>query len=410
MSNFFADPGYSSVILSSILNGNVNTFQKTITIVDASNFPTKGTIQIGSEVIKYNGVDNNTLENCYRASPVIHNTGATVYLVARTPEAPINSSSINSGWYKERGTNSKTLRVANSNLMMPGSIRFNENTETFQGFNGSEWVTFNAIQGPQGDPGMNASQIFSFINLPQGYTGGPNQRGEVYSSSGTTNVFLRSIQSGIVNINAGLTALSLNIENDTNYIKLTSQPQPYVWDFTTNNSISYLKSLVTDTKFKAFGKVGRWIVKAGQTIKAGSAVRLTVSSNQIVIESYTYTNLTDFNYSYNQNGLGFLGIALENKTGGESCEVCTEGITTAINSESNDISISSIEAVKPGQYAFVNRNGKVFTPQNLTTMSPFIAPIAGYWLEDTIITYYASGPVVNANLGLFYVNVNIKLK
>ena len=43
-------------------------------------------------------------------------------------------------------------------------------------------------------------------------------------------------------------------------------------------------------------------------------------------------------------------------------------------------------------------------------MTSLIAPIAGYWLEDTTITYYVSGAVVNANLGLFYVNVNIKLK
>ena len=402
MSNFFADPGYSSV-LSSTLNGNVNTSQQTITIVNASNFPSKGTIQIGAEVIKYNGVDNNTLENCYRASPVSHNTGAIVYLLARTPEAPISGSSINSGWYKERGSNSKTLRVANSNLMMPGSIRFNENTDTFQGFNGTEWVTFNAIQGPAGDPGMNASQLFSFINLPSGYTGGPNERGEIYSSSGTTNVFLRSIQSGIVDINAGMTALALSIENDLDYLKLTPQPQPYVWDFTTNNSISYLKSLVTDTKFKAFGKVGRWIVKTGQTIKAGSVVRLSldVSLSFMVIESYTYTSLVDFNSTDKQEGLGFLGIALENKTGGQSCEVCTEGITTAIMGD--NVEISSREAIGPGQYAFVNKNGTVFTPNNLTLMSSYIAPIAGYWLEKKSITYYNTGPVVNANLGLFYV-------
>jgi hypothetical protein len=200
--------------------------------------------------------------------------------------------------------------------------------------------------------------------------------------------------------------LSLNIENNTNYIKLTPQPQPYVWDFTTNNSISYLKSLVTDTKFKAFGKVGRWIVKAGQTIKAGSAVRLAVdvSLTQMVIESYTYTNSTYFNTPANQNGLGFLGIALENKTGGQSCEVCTEGITTAIIGEYNDISIQSTNTVGPGRYAFVNTNGTVFTPSNLTSLNPpFIVPIAGYWVESKTITYYISGAVVDANLGLFYV-------
>ena len=165
MSNFFADPGYSSIVLSSTTSGSINTTQKTIPITDASNFPTKGTIQINSEVIKYDGISENTLQNCYRVSPVIHNSGAVVSLLARAPEAPINSSSINSGWYKERGTNSKTLRVANSNLMMPGAIRFNENTDTFQGFDGSEWVTFNAVQGPQGEAGLNASQLFTFVNF-----------------------------------------------------------------------------------------------------------------------------------------------------------------------------------------------------------------------------------------------------
>jgi hypothetical protein len=412
--NFFSDPGYVSIILSSTLLNDINNTQTSIELVDASNFPSKGKIQINTEVIVFDGINNinkNILENCSRINPLSHSSGTLVNLLSRTPEAPINNGQINSGWYKERGSNSKTLRISNSNLMMPGTIRFNETTTTFQGFNGNDWVTFNAEQGPTGDPGLNASQLFNFINLPEDYNIlDDGMRGEIYESSGTTNVYLRSLQSGIVDINAGLTALSLNIENDMNYVKLTPQPQPYVWDFTTNNNISYLKSLVSDTKFKAFGKISKWIVKSDKTILAGSAVRISLESpgfTQMVIEPFTYTNLSDLNLQSKQSGLGFLGISLENKSGGESCEVCTEGITTAIMGEYSVSPITSISGVNSGLYAFVNSNGTVFTPNNLTSMNSFISLVAGYWLENKTITYYTSGSVTNNNLGLFYVKSNI---
>jgi hypothetical protein len=414
--NFFSDPGYVSIILSSILLNDINNTQTSIELVDASNFPSKGKIQIEDEIIIFDGINElnkNILENCNRTNPVSHTSDTLVNLLSRTPEAPINNYQINSGWYKERGSNSKTLRISNSNLMMPGTIRFNETPTTFQGFNGNDWVTFNAVQGPPGDPGLNASQLFNFINLPEEYNildDGP--RGEIYESSGTTNVYMRSIQSGIIDINAGLTAMSLNIENDTNYVKLTPQPQPYVWDFTTNNNISYMKSLVSATKFKAFGKISKWIVKSDKTILAGSAVRISLESpgfTQMVIEPFTYTNLSDFNLQSNQTGLGFLGISLENKLGGESCEVCTEGVTTAIMGEYSISPITSKSSVNAGQYAFVNSNATVFTPNNLTSMNTFISLVAGYWLEKTTITFYTSGTVSNDNLGLFYVKSNLNL-
>ena len=413
--NFFSDPGYVSILSSKLLN-NINNIQNSIELVDASNFPSKGKIQIDDETIIFDGINElnkNILENCSRPNPVSHTAQTLVNLLSRTPEAPINNSQINSGWYKERGSSTKTLRVSNSNLMMPGTIRFNETTTTFQGFNGNDWVTFNAEQGPTGDPGENASQLFSFINLPEDYNIDDGPRGEIYESSGTTNVYLRSLQSGIVNINAGLTAISLNIENDTNYIKLTPQPQPYVWDFTTNNNISYMKSLASDTKFKAFGKISKWIVKSGKTILAGMAVRISLESpgfTQMVIEPFTYNTLSDFELiNTSELGLGFLGISLENKSGGESCEVCTEGITTAINGQYiQQVSpFPSITAVNAGKYAFVNSNSTLFTPNSLTPMKTFISLVAGYWLEKTTISFYTSGNVSNNNLGLFYVKSNI---
>jgi hypothetical protein len=412
--NFFSDPGYTTIVLTSTLDDDVNTIQTSILINNASNFPTKGQVLIDSEIILYNSKNGNNLENCYRSNPEVHSIGSIITLLGRYSDAPIQHQQINSGWYKERGNSNKTLRIGDSNLMMPGTIRFNESNTIFQGFNGNEWVDFNATQGPTGDPGLNASQLFNFINLPVIQD---SPRGEVFQSSGTTNVFLRSIQGSIVDINAGLTALSLTVENETNYVKLTPQPRPYVWDFTLNNNLSYLRSLVTDTKFKAYGTVGKWIVKNGSQIKAGMAVRLTVdvTLTKMVIEPYTYSNVNNFfNLPTNQTGLGFLGIALENKTGdsyGQSCEVCTEGITTAIigdNSNPPSNGIQSKSEISPGLYAFINYNGSIFSPNNLTSVIS-ILPIAGYWVDKISLSYYTSGNVVNNNLGLFYVKGGINI-
>ena len=394
--NFFSDPGTTST-LSATLASSITSTATNITLVDASNFPSKGKIQIGTEIIIYNGKTNNTLNNCYRANSSAHTAPAIVILVARDSEAPIGSSQVHSGWYKERGAGEKTLRVSDSNLMMPGAIRFNEKTTVFQGFNGTEWVTFNAEKGATGEPGSNASELFNFVNLPPGIA--ETGIGQVYQSSDETTVNLRSIQSGTYDLTSSITGVqAIQIANDSNYITLTPQPRPYVWDFTSVNLINDLKGDVNG-KLKAFGQVSRWTVKTGKTIQKGYAVRLTLDSvdTKLTIEPYTYTTLSDFVNS-SQEGLGFLGIALENKTGGQSCEVCTEGVTTAILGNNPPFTtLNTTDGV--GHYGFVSKDGKIFIPHPLTSIT--IAPVAGYWLQKGEIGY--------DNLGLFYVKGSLAI-
>ncbi len=419
--NFFADPGYVSNILSSTLGENINIIQKTILLTDASNFPSKGRITIGSETIIYDGKTDNTLNNCYRVNPVTHNIGANVILIDKLPESPIQYYRINSGWYKERGSSNKTLRVGDSNLLAPGTIRFNESTTTFQGFNGTDWVTFNAIQGPPGITGANASQLFNFINLPDNPS---NNGGKIFQSSGTTSVYFRSIQGGVVDINAGLTALSLSIINESDYVRITPQPQPYVWDFTSNNTFDNFKTLnvTSSTKLKAYGTIGKWRVKSNTTIKTGMGVRIVSEvSNMVsnmVIEPFTYTSNDNNNPSINQIKLGFLGIALENKSNGDSCEVCTNGITMALIGDNAGITggIHSTAAIRCGMYAFANYNGSVFSPTNIISVSPTqldnnksFFSIAGYWVEEGSLKVYYNGSVTDNCLGLFYVQGGLNL-
>ncbi len=394
--NFFSDPG-TTATLTAVLASSINNTVTNIPLVDASNFPSKGKIQIGTEVITYNGKTNNILNNCYRSNPASHTAPAIVTLLARTSEAPIGTSIVHSGWYKERGASDKTLRVSDSNLMMPGAIRFNEITSNFQGFNGNDWVTFNAEKGATGPAGTNASELFNFVNLPPGLSG--MGIGEVYQSADDTTVYLRSIQSGTYDLTSSITGVqAIQIANDSNYITLTPQPRPYVWDFTSINLINDLKGEVGG-KLKAFGTVSKWRVKTGKTVQKGYAVRVALDlvNTQLTIEPYTYTTMTDF-VTTSQEGLGFLGIALENKSGGESCEVCTEGVTTAIIGENPPFTTRTYTD-GAGHYGFVSKDGKIFIPNPLTSIT--IAPIAGYWLQKGEIGYN--------NLGLFYVKGGLAL-
>lgn len=403
---YFADPGTSSTLSTTLNEGAIlGSTDTEITLTDGSNFPSRGKILIDSEIILYTGKTSNTLTNCERGASsttaTTHSDGSSVTLLARTSQSSFGSDQNHAGWYKDRGINKKTLRVDDSNLMMTGAIRFNRSSNIFQGFNGTEWVSFNAQKGDPGDPGTDASETFSFVNLPDGET----NPGEIYKEVSGTDIHLRTIKSGTFDLNAGTTGVdALTIDKGTSYLTLTPVPRPYNWDFSTNSlsSISFLKSSTGDDKFKAFGQVSKWKVKAGQTITAGTAVRValttsgsgyTESSTYLVIEPYTYSSLVE----ETKQGAGFLGIALQTASGGTVCEVCTEGITTVLlgngDGAGNQVS-GNING--PGAYGFIGYDGKVYN-ESISTGISVNTPIAGYWLErggfsdDAEVLFYVKG-------------------
>ena len=398
MSNrfFFADVGTAST-LTDTLKYTITSSQTDIELNDASNFPTKGEIMIESELIKYTGRTNNILNGCLRNNnPVSHNSDVNVILQPRNGDSALATDNFYTGWYKERGSSDITLRVNDSNLMMKGTIRFNQTSNIFQGFNGTEWVTFNAEKGDTGITGQSATDQFNFINLPEIEI----KEGEIFKDKTSNDVNLRSLKSGKFDLNSGITGLdALNISKSDNYLTLTPNPQPYVWDFSTpqTSNISYLKSDLTDTKLKAFGTISKWVVKSDKSVIAGTAVRVSLStlgsgydpsSTYLVIEPYIYTETT-FNQEIIQ-GTAFLGIALETKAGGQTCEVCTEGITTVKIGDLNttfNYGFSLNNTIDgPGAFAFIGSNAEIY---NMNDANGFITntPVAGYWLERGTFPY-----------------------
>lgn len=395
MSNkfFFADVGTTSTLTNTLKN-TITAIQTDIELNDASNFPTKGKIMIGIELIKYTVRTNNILNGCLRNNnPVSHNSGVDVILQPRNGDSALSTDNFYTGWYKERGSSDITLRVNDSNLMMKGTIRFNQTSNIFQGFNGTEWVSFNAEKGDTGITGQSASDQFDFINLPKIEV----KEGEIFKDKTPTEINLRSLKSGTFDLNSGITGLpALNISKSDNYLTLTPNPQPYVWDFSTlqTSNISYFKSALNDTKLKAFGTISKWVVKSD--VIAGTAVRVSLSnlnpeynpsSTYLVIEPYIYTETT-FNQEIIQ-GTAFLGIALETKSTGQTCEVCTEGITTVKIGDLNtsfNYGFSLNNTVSPGSFGFIGNNAEIY---NVIDANGFITntPVAGYWLEKGTFPY-----------------------
>lgn len=384
----FPDYG-SNVSISSTLNqgGTLNSVEDEIILTDASNFPTMGKISINSETIFYNGKNNNTLTGCSRGknstTATSHSNGSVVNLLPRQSQASrtLSSDLYQTGWYNDRAQSQRALRVGFTNMMMPGTIRFNTDSNIFQGFNGSEWVTFNGEKGEQGIPGTDTSEALDFQNL------GTSTSGEIYSQKVDNVVQFRTLKAGTFELNAKTTAQStFTISKSTNYLTLYPAPRPYIWDFTSGNDLDSLKSTNSDSKFNAMGTVMKFNVKSGNTVSKGTCVRLTLSTNStsyidsetyLVIEPYTYNSLIQ----ETREGSAILGIALETKSGGQPCEVCVQGITSVIIGEGGGAGGQTSTIINgPSAYGFVGFDGKVYN-EAISSGISVNTPVAGFWLE-----------------------------
>lgn len=319
------------------------------------------------------------------------------------------------GWYQiTPNASNLALRVSTSNIGITGEIYFNSSNATpvFQGYNGSQWVDFNATVGPQGPPGLDFTNAVNFNNLGANTAPGITvTRGEIFSttyanvSASISNVNIRTLQSGTHTVNSNLAIQTMQFTQNSNVITMTNSPLPYTWDFSTNlnNTIGYLKNSSSDSNYFSWGDTSSWIVKTGSTVTKGQAVRLTNDSpsSNIVITPVTYTSLTGidpFNTPFNM-----LGIATQTATSGETCNVCVKGITTVLCT--NDVNpsefIRSDSVPSVGLDGIVGKDGGIFRN---TTPSPTVTYIrAGYFLES------GASVGVNGNYALFYVDPQVRI-
>ena len=374
-------------------NSTITTFE----LNDARNFPSVGVILVGTEKIKYFSKSSNSLSNCIRGfdstTAASHSADTEVTIVERSSQKSTDYTADTglAGWYEDRGVNNPTLRLADSNLILTGVVKLNKTTAPykFQGYDGANWVDFNSTQGATGSNGRSFNDVVNFNNVGSG-------QGNVFKTtlinSGNDTVQVRSLTEGTFNLNAGVTSQkAIDITQSTDTITLAPRPQPYMWNFASNNTINDLKSSVSDTKFKAWGTTSRWIVRDGKTVKKGEPVRIYGNDSVLRIEPFTYSTTP----SCIAAGFSYLGISLQDVSGASNCDVCTQGITTVICGEASgsDSPTSNTNIAGVGAYGFINRAGRVYNPSAEPTTNHVRA---GYFLQ--------SGVKANDNSSvLFYV-------
>lgn len=295
------------------------------------------------------------------------------------------------GFYLTSPSNSNlALRTYYSNLNIAGEIRFNPTvgpTGCFQGYNGSQWVDFNANTGPTGPAGKDFTNQVNFNN-GTGLVESSNVvvYGEVFATTtanvalNLSNVNVRSLYGGNVTISSLDNVSSLIVQQNSNVITLTSQPLPYMWNNATSNLVATYKSSVGDTLFKAYGETVQWqVLDSSPTIQKGTAVRLStdgVSKIGLIPINYSPSiHLDPFSSPYN-----ILGIALNNATAGSNCKVCTKGITTVLCTSNVSIDFSATAGVSSaGLPGLVGCDGGIFCNSSIP-VGEYIR--AGFFLEN----------------------------
>lgn len=319
-----------------------------------------------------------------------------------------NTDSNSAGWYttSPANTSNLALRTSYSNIGISGEIRLNREVAPvkFQGFDGNVWVDFNATTGPQGNAGLDFTNQVNFNNL---LFSADNSNivvlGSIFSTTvsnvaaGISNVDIRSLQGGNVVISSGDTVSSLVITQNSNVITLNSQPLPYIWDFTGNSDIAIYKSLAGDALFKAYGEVSKWKVKTGSTVNKGTSVRITNDGSNIAITPITYspsTHINPFATPYN-----ILGIALEDVSGGNTCNVCVKGVTTVVCTSNTSIDFFPTAGISdPGLPGLVGCDSGIFC-NSMIPSGEYIR--AGFFLESGV-SIAGNGQYV-----LFYVDTKL---
>ncbi len=296
-----------------------------------------------------------------------------------------------SGWYKSKGEDNATLCVTNSDRLLKGAIRLNTDTQEpqFEGYNGDNWVVFNATKGDTGDKGDNFGKLVRLENMDGG-EGKLFQHSNIDLSSGADTLNVRSLKSGCALVNEE-TKSTIEITNQYGYININPLPQPHMWDFCNYNTDTLKSSPSEQLLFKAYGDVSIWKVKKNSSVVKGQSVRIIGTDGELAIEPLLYEGVVNIF----RKKLSLLGIALEDAKDGRSCRVCTRGVTTVrCTNDVDNHFMGDGDVSEVGLPGLIAQNGFVFNCK----VKPSVDYIkAGYFLE--------SGGIADSNkYALFYVN------
>lgn len=295
-----------------------------------------------------------------------------------------NISDYVTGWYQSKNENDVTLRVSNNNTNLLGSIRLNTNLEppVFQGYNGLEWVNFNAVRIVDGKVEIPTTSSILKINNSISYDSNEENTGYIIEPRNINlnepnSLNFRKLTSEKIEINGKMKDL-IKIKNENEKIILSYEPQPYIID-NSNIDLNNLKSSDSDIISKYKGSIQKYTVYPDEIISKGQFVCLKKYNNNYYIKPVTYKNKLNL---FKDNIL-VIGVALQNCLGEQQCLVCTEGITTVKISKDIPLEYTSDSDIYYSNYGLLSKDGFVF--KSITKPS-FDYINCGYFMEDIKIT------------------------
>lgn len=388
----FYDPGLSYAITSN-LTTNVGLTNLIINIDDTADLQERGYAYLGNvstsyEIIYYSSKTSNTLI-LPTGGRGVNGTSVQAWNASTYPKVTQYHTAPNSlissqgdtqlaGWYVTPNTKQASLRVYDSPVILPGVIRFKENSNgnggVFQGCtnissNGVTWALLNAQKGDKGDPGIIDTELtFEYV----GAVTSTSLAGLVIKNTtpnvAVSNIEVRPIISGNTVINQSNIS-TCNVATTSNNIIITPAPQPYSWNCTANTNV--LKgSPTTDSLLNSYGTTHTYLVAPGQIIYKGQVVTIKPFTNMtspndtfMVVEPLTYTNITELN-NYKlvppYNNLCITGVARETVDASAITEILTDGDRKPIR-----VAVDGLAIVKMSN----NVDPLIFIPNNTVNYS-----------------------------------------
>ena len=302
------------------------------------------------------------------------------------------------GWYQNKNENDVTLRISNNNTEIVGSLRLNTNLSPpiFQGYNGSNWVDFNASRGLNGESSNKYDTKLSINKL--GYENNENNNkgyiinSDTYSVNNQLFFYVKPIISSKI-LKNGEFINSIDIINNEENIILKPNYIPYVEDLS-NIKIYDIKSNPTDQTFKSIGTTKKFRVLEDEIVSKGQIVSLEITNNGLFIKPANYNKQLNLF----RNNIICLGVALQDCLGGQECPVCTKGITTVKLSSNIPIEYTSDCDINCKDHGLLSSDGFLFK----SVIKPSVDYIScGYFLENSQIELNET----NDRYVLFYVNL-----
>lgn len=399
----FRDPGSINILANLDENISATGSKQTIAINITDDFSGTGYITIGTEIFYYTGKTLNTLTGVTRAVkqtiPATHNIGDSVLQIRQPPLITPTLNSNLAGWYIDGTSEQASLRVYDSPVIQQGVIRFNPNSNIFQGCVSTnpniEWQNFNATQGLQGEPGI-INAILTYDNVIEPGTITANIGQIIKSLSIDTSlvnippVEVRTIVSDNISINSQLFD-TLAITQTANEIICNPQPVPYVWDMT--SSLNELKGWdINNQHAHNWATTAKFPVELDNEPIAGQVVVTYVSAgNKLCVKPLSFTNamsnLTPLKVTEPYPpSLGIAGICINNPSVTNPAIVATSGIAQIkMSSDATPYNAMTTNSTIPysGKICLVNGIGLGININSII-IPPYIQ--IGTFLETGIIT------------------------